>query len=281
MLAASSSIATPSVFIFLASLIRRSRSSMAASVPTATAWAARAILSSLHKHKARNVVCLCVNLPRSRLRLVVIVAPTQSYKLTISRSPIVYFGNKLFSSVRRRRSVRCIQLKVLATVTSRRTTAPPKQTRPKVEPKTARSITRIPDVLAKVAMGVELLALRAAISSKPRLQQARLNILTYNDASESIRVVRFYADRPEIVTRLSWPLLVRLSEGCRRHAARSSRPRFVAGIQSRCLRSSAPASRASPRGHFLAIGRRPRWRRGLSRQGGAPTESCNDHRDCA
>jgi hypothetical protein len=89
----------------------------------------------------------------------------------------------------------------------------PKLVRVKKEPKPPRSITRIPEIEQNIALGVELLALRATTPSKTWFGQrarAQFNVDQLH-ASKAMRVARLYADRPEIYRAASWVTLVELS----------------------------------------------------------------------
>ena len=88
-----------------------------------------------------------------------------------------------------------------------------KPVRVKKERKLPRAETRIPEVQRNLQLGVELLALRATIKSNAafgRAVRARYDVPAA-DVSEAMQVTRLYAGRDEIVNRLSWAALVRLS----------------------------------------------------------------------
>ena len=90
---------------------------------------------------------------------------------------------------------------------------PPKPVKPKREPKPPRSITRIPEIEKNVALGIDLLALRAATLSNSRFGRelrARFDV-DQKHASQVMRVARLYATRPEIYRAVSWVTLVELS----------------------------------------------------------------------
>jgi hypothetical protein len=75
------------------------------------------------------------------------------------------------------------------------------------------SQARIPGILAKVALGRELAALRDRTPNNRKfgeLARAKCD-LAAAEVSELIRVARAYGDREEIVSRLSWQALVVLS----------------------------------------------------------------------
>jgi len=89
----------------------------------------------------------------------------------------------------------------------------PKPVRTKREPKPPRSVTRIPEIEKNIALGVGLLALRAATpgnSQFGRLARARFGV-DQIQTSRAMRVARLYADRPEIYRAASWVTLVELS----------------------------------------------------------------------
>jgi len=89
----------------------------------------------------------------------------------------------------------------------------PKPVRTKREPKPPRSLTRIPEIEKNIALGVGLLALRAATpgnSQFGRLARARFGV-DQIQTSRAMRVARLYADRPEIYRAASWVTLVELS----------------------------------------------------------------------
>ena len=89
----------------------------------------------------------------------------------------------------------------------------PKPVRTKREPNPPRSLTRIPEIEKNIALGVGLLALRAATpgnSQFGRLARARFGV-DQIQTSRAMRVARLYADRPEIYRAASWVTLVELS----------------------------------------------------------------------
>jgi hypothetical protein len=89
----------------------------------------------------------------------------------------------------------------------------PKPIRIKREPKPPRSVTRIPQIEKNIALGVGLLALRAATPSNSRFgRQARARFdVDHLQTSRAMRVARLYAERPEIYRAASWVTLVELS----------------------------------------------------------------------
>jgi hypothetical protein len=82
----------------------------------------------------------------------------------------------------------------------------------KREPKSPRSVTRIPEIEQKIALGMELLALRATAKWNEfgRLRSKRFDVDT-QQAVYLMSVARAFGNRPEIFTRLSWNALVLLS----------------------------------------------------------------------
>ena len=89
----------------------------------------------------------------------------------------------------------------------------PKPVRTKREPKPPRSLTRIPEIEKNIALGVELLALRAATPSNTRFGRelrARFDV-DQKHASQAMRVARLYATRPDIYRAVSWRTLVDLA----------------------------------------------------------------------
>ena len=90
---------------------------------------------------------------------------------------------------------------------------PPRPVRVELPPKPPRSVTRIPQIEKNIALGVGLLALRAATpgnSQFGRLARARFGV-DQIQTSRAMRVARLYADRPEIYRAASWVTLVELS----------------------------------------------------------------------
>ena len=83
----------------------------------------------------------------------------------------------------------------------------------KLPPKPPLSVSRIPAIEKNIALGVGLLALRAATpgnSQFGRLARARFGV-DQIQTSRAMRVARLYADRPEIYRAASWVTLVELS----------------------------------------------------------------------
>jgi hypothetical protein len=93
----------------------------------------------------------------------------------------------------------------------------PPKSRPPVrvrrEPKPPRSVTRIPETERGIALGVELLQLRATISRNTTFGQAVRSRFDVDQkrASQVMRVARLYAMRPEIHRAVSWRTLVELA----------------------------------------------------------------------
>jgi hypothetical protein len=84
---------------------------------------------------------------------------------------------------------------------------------PSREPKPPRSLTRIPETERGIALGVELLELRATISSNTKFGQvvrSRFDV-DQKRASQVMRVARLYATRPEIYRAVGWQTLIELS----------------------------------------------------------------------
>ncbi|TCU73950.1 hypothetical protein EDE08_10422 [Bradyrhizobium sp. R2.2-H] len=91
------------------------------------------------------------------------------------------------------------------------TEAPAPETAP--PPKVPMSQARIPAIMAKVALGRELAAIRDKTPNNRKfgeLARARCD-LEASEISELMRVARCYGDREEITSRLSWRSLVALS----------------------------------------------------------------------
>jgi hypothetical protein len=89
----------------------------------------------------------------------------------------------------------------------------PKAVRVKSESKPPRSITRIPEIQAKLELGRKLLALRATTPGNcnfGRLLRKQFD-LDQASATEAMSVARAYGQRWEITSRLSWAALVELS----------------------------------------------------------------------
>jgi hypothetical protein len=84
----------------------------------------------------------------------------------------------------------------------------------KLLPKPPLAVTRIPVIEKAIAMGLELLTLRARISCNKRFGKELRRLLPGIDpinATESMKVARAYGTRPEIYRRLSWIALFELS----------------------------------------------------------------------
>lgn len=100
----------------------------------------------------------------------------------------------------------------------------------KPPPKPPRSITRIPEIEAKVELGRKLLDLRSATKSNigfgahRRKQFPDLDTL---QACEMMKVVKVYGDRPEIYRCVSWQTLVELASPS---LPASARTRFETAI---------------------------------------------------
>ena len=114
------------------------------------------------------------------------------------------------------------------------------------------SQARVPGILAKVALGRELAALRDRTPNNRKfgeLARAKCD-LTASEVSELIRVARAYGDREEITSRLSWQALVVLSGSILSAPTRQSiEKRILAGerigvTQIKEAGKAKPASRA-------------------------------------
>jgi hypothetical protein len=106
-----------------------------------------------------------------------------------------------------------------------------KPVRVKRQPKPPRSVTRIPEIEKCIALGVELLRLRAGIPSNSRFgQAARSRGIDQLRASQVMRAARLYADRPEIYRAVSWRTLLELSSPQMSPAVRQAfEARVIAG----------------------------------------------------
>jgi hypothetical protein len=90
----------------------------------------------------------------------------------------------------------------------------PKPIRTKREPKPPRSVTRIPEIEKNIALGNELLTLRAATASNSRFgRQVRKRFpdVDQRQTSQTMRVARLYAGRPEVWRAASWRTLIELA----------------------------------------------------------------------
>src|ERR1035437_2354116 len=112
---------------------------------------------------------------------------------------------------------------------------PPKPARPikvKLPAKLPRAVTRVHEVEKNVALGMDLIALRATIQSNCAFgrQVRRRFEVDAQLAGELMKVARAYGTRPEIFTRLSWDCLVRLSSPSMSATARQAiEARVIAG----------------------------------------------------
>jgi hypothetical protein len=98
----------------------------------------------------------------------------------------------------------------------------PKPARAKREQKPPRSVTRVPEVQAKLNFGKQLLALRATTPGNTalgKLVRKQFDI-PQSEATEAMRVARLYGQRWEITSRLFWAALVDLSSPSITAAAR-------------------------------------------------------------
>jgi hypothetical protein len=88
----------------------------------------------------------------------------------------------------------------------------PKQKRPQAPPKVEYAYARVPEVQRRVALGSELLALKATAGWRQFGRQAHAQFGIEPLAIASLTsVARLYANRPEITSRLSWNALTELS----------------------------------------------------------------------
>ena len=90
----------------------------------------------------------------------------------------------------------------------------PKPPRIKREPKPPRAQTRIPEIERAIALGTELLALRAATASNSRFGREvrkRFPDVDQRQTSQTMRVARLYAGRPEVWRAASWRTLIELA----------------------------------------------------------------------
>jgi hypothetical protein len=90
---------------------------------------------------------------------------------------------------------------------------PPKPARVKLLPKPPRALTRIPEIEKAIALGNQLLALRAATASNARfgrLVRKQFDV-DGQQACELMKVARAYGAKPEIYQRLSWEGLIQLA----------------------------------------------------------------------
>jgi hypothetical protein len=124
----------------------------------------------------------------------------------------------------------CIQLtKILGP------SRPPKPARPikvKLPAKLPRAVTRVHEVEKNVALGMDLIALRATIQSNCAFgrQVRRRFEVDAQLAGELMKVARAFGTRPAIFTRLSWDCLVRLSSPSMSATARQAiEARVIAG----------------------------------------------------
>jgi hypothetical protein len=128
---------------------------------------------------------------------------------------------------------------------------PPKPVKVKLPPKPPRSLTRVPEVEANVALGLELLKLRSTIKGNcafGRLVRRQFDIDAQH-ACDVMRVARAYGTKREIFTRLSWNALLTLaSSSMPRAIAEELETRIIAGeaigaSQIRAARGPLPSGR--------------------------------------
>jgi hypothetical protein len=89
----------------------------------------------------------------------------------------------------------------------------PKPVKAKLEPKVPRSHSRIPEIERNIALGRELLELKAKTKSNREFgrERRRLFDIDGQHACEVMKVARVYGGRPEIYSRLSWNALLHLA----------------------------------------------------------------------
>jgi hypothetical protein len=90
----------------------------------------------------------------------------------------------------------------------------PKPLRIKREPKPPLSVTRIPRIEKNIALGVELLALRATVPGNApfgREVRKRFPGVDNIEASQAMRVAKMFSSKPEIYRSVGWRALVELA----------------------------------------------------------------------
>lgn len=136
---------------------------------------------------------------------------------------------------------------------------PPKPVRVKAEPKPSRAITRIPEIERNIALGLQLLELRAKIKSHREFGRARRRLLDIDTqrAGHLMAVVRAFGTKPEVYRRLSWKALCDMSSPSFPVAARDAlERRIIAGERIRApeIRAARGALKAGKRGSHHAKG---------------------------
>lgn len=137
--------------------------------------------------------------------------------------------------------------------------APAAETAPPVE--IPMSQARVPGILAKVALGRELAALRDRTPNNRKfgeLVRGKYD-LEAQAACDMMRVARAYGDREEIVSRLSWGALVTLSGSLPPSTRWTLEKRILAGERVG-VRQIVEACKAKPASHLKRPARRPAGR---------------------
>jgi hypothetical protein len=91
---------------------------------------------------------------------------------------------------------------------------PPKPVKVKLPPKPPLALTRIPQIERAIALGKDLLSLRASIACNKQFGRERRRRFPDVDsitAARTMRVARLYAGRPEIWRAASWRTLIELA----------------------------------------------------------------------
>jgi hypothetical protein len=128
----------------------------------------------------------------------------------------------------------------------------PKPVRVKAERKPSRAITRIPEIERNIALGLQLLELRAKIKSHCEFGRARRQLLDIDTqrAGHLMAVVRAFGTKPEVYRRLSWKALCDMSSPSFPLAAREAlESRIIAGERIRApeIRAARGALKAGKR----------------------------------
>jgi hypothetical protein len=89
----------------------------------------------------------------------------------------------------------------------------PTSAKVKREPKTPRSVTRVPEIEKAIALGIKLLELRATVKWNNEFGRLRRKLFDVETqvGVELMRIARLYGQRPEIYRRLSYQALVELT----------------------------------------------------------------------
>ncbi len=134
-----------------------------------------------------------------------------------------------------------------------RSPKPPRPPKVRSERKPPRSLTRIPETERGIALGVELLQLRAMISRNTTFGHAVRSRFDVDQkrASQVMRVARLYATRPEIHRAVSWRTLVELASPKMSPAVRQAfEAKVIAGQKltaPQIRRSRGPLKGGSPK----------------------------------